>query len=97
VLAEEEVEPIYFSEAEPDGDFESVDPARAAEVRARWEAECDHSRAAVAAAPSLDVTGQRRGSPVSLRWILVHMIEEYARHNGHADFLRERIDGRTGE
>jgi hypothetical protein len=37
------------------------------------------------------------GEPVSLRWILVHMIEEYARHNGHADLLREAIDGETGE
>jgi len=37
------------------------------------------------------------GEPVSLRWILVHMIEEYARHNGHADLLREAIDGQTGE
>jgi len=51
----------------------------------------------VAAASSLDVTGQRRGEPVSLRWIMVHMIEEYARHNGHADLLRERIDGTVGE
>ena len=40
---------------------------------------------------------QRRGDDVSLRWILVHMIEEYARHNGHADLLRERIDGATGD
>ncbi len=40
---------------------------------------------------------KRRGEDVSLRWIYVHMIEEYARHNGHADLLRERIDGVTGE
>ncbi|MFE7594569.1 DUF664 domain-containing protein, partial [Kitasatospora sp. NPDC057512] len=39
----------------------------------------------------------RRGRPVTLRWILTHMIEEYARHNGHADLLRELIDGSTGE
>jgi hypothetical protein len=51
----------------------------------------------VESAPDLDVTGEDawRGT-VSLRWMLIHMIEEYARHNGHADLLRERIDGATG-
>ena len=97
VLAGEAIQPIYYSDADPDGDFDTLDPARAGEVRAQWEAECERSRAAVAAAGSLEVTGERRGEAVSLRWILVHMIEEYARHNGHADLLRERIDGRTGE
>ena len=42
-------------------------------------------------------TDRRRDADVSLRWVLVHMIEEYARHNGHADLLRERIDGATGD
>jgi hypothetical protein len=52
----------------------------------------------VAAAPTLDVTFTRPNRPeISLRWVLVHMVEEYARHNGHADFLRERIDGVTGD
>jgi Protein of unknown function (DUF664) len=51
----------------------------------------------VAAAPSLDVRGFRHSGYVSLRWVLAHMIEEYARHNGHADLLRERLDGSTGE
>ena len=97
VLGGEEVEPVYFSDADPDGDFDTLDPGRHAEARSRWEDECDHSRAAFAAAPSLDVAGERRGAVISLRWIMVHMIEEYARHNGHADLLRERIDGRTGE
>lgn len=46
---------------------------------------------------TLAAVPQRDGSPVSLRWILVHMIEEYARHNGHADLLRETIDGQTGD
>jgi hypothetical protein len=55
------------------------------------------SEALVADAPDLDVVREDswRG-PVSLRWVLIHMIEEYARHNGHADLLRERIDGATG-
>lgn len=49
-------------------------------------------------APSLDMTVDSLGQGiVSLRWILFHMLEEYARHNGHADLLREQIDGRVGE
>jgi hypothetical protein len=54
----------------------------------------------LAEAPDLDVAGKipdpSRG-PVSLRWVLVHLVEEYAQHNGHADLLRERIDGRRGQ
>jgi hypothetical protein len=63
--------------------------------RAAWEAECEASRRA-AAGYDLDDTGIRDGKPCSLRWIYVHMIEEYARHNGHADLLRELIDGKVG-
>lgn len=65
---------------------------------ALWRAQCDISRAIVAACPDLDATGVHvwTGRPVSLRRVLVHMIAEYARHDGHADLLRERIDGRTG-
>jgi hypothetical protein len=59
--------------------------------------ECADARARVAAAPSLDCTGTQNGKEYSLRWIMIHMIEEYARHLGHADLLRERIDGRTGQ
>jgi Protein of unknown function (DUF664) len=51
----------------------------------------------VDATESLDTTTEFRGRVYSLRWILTHMIEEYARHNGHADLIRERIDGATGE
>jgi hypothetical protein len=62
-----------------------------------WRAECRRSREIVAAA-SLEETGTRlrTGEPFSLRWLMVHLIAEYARHNGHADLLRERIDGATG-
>jgi len=60
-----------------------------------WEAECELSRVA-AATRQLDDTGLRRGEPCSLRWIYVHMIEEYARHNGHADLIRELVDGQVG-
>lgn len=62
---------------------------------ATWKAECELSRAA-AASRQLDDTGMRDGEPCSLRWIYVHMIEEYARHNGHADLIRELVDGQVG-
>ena len=62
---------------------------------AQWQAECQASRDAAAGLP-LEHLGLRRGEEVSLRWIYTHMIEEYARHNGHADLLRELIDGEVG-
>ena len=58
--------------------------------------DASNARAVLAGIGSLDEGGTRRAQPVSARWVLVHMIEEYARHNGHADLLRERIDGATG-
>ena len=84
-----------------DGDFQApfrdVSAADPAAALAAWQAECANSRAVTAAA-SLDSTGRNRsGEEFSLRWILIHMIEEYARHNGHADLLREHLDGTTGE
>ncbi|WP_283133120.1 DinB family protein [Rhizohabitans arisaemae] len=97
VLAGEDAPGIWWTEEQPDGEWENVDPADPEEAFASWHAECDFARRAVEEAPSLDVTGVRHGRDVSLRWILVHMIEEYARHNGHADLLRERIDGSVGE
>jgi hypothetical protein len=67
---------------------------------ARFRDELDHCRRVAAEHPDLDTIGKGvragRQISVSLRWIYVHMIVEYARHNGHADFLRERIDGTTG-
>ncbi|NLE81441.1 MAG: DinB family protein [Rhodococcus sp.] len=60
-----------------------------------WQSEVEAARAASAGRELTDL-GTIHGQPVSLRWIYVHMIEEYARHNGHADLLRERIDGTTG-
>ena len=96
VLAGEDAPAIFWSDDDPDGDFDNVDAAVPADDRAVWEAEVGAARA-IAASRSLDDTGLRRGQPCSLRWIYVHMIEEYARHNGHADLLRERIDGATGD
>jgi hypothetical protein len=60
-----------------------------------WRRECESSRT-IASTMSLDDTGIRAGQPCSLRWVYVHMIEEYARHNGHADLVRELLDGKVG-
>ncbi|MFF5444096.1 DinB family protein [Streptomyces sp. NPDC012888] len=64
---------------------------------AAWDAACADSRAIEASFGSLDDTVGFRGEEISLRYVLTHMIEEYARHNGHADLLREAVDGATGE
>ena len=99
----EEPEPLYYSDADPDGDFHVGDPARVTteDVQLAWDNWQDavaYSRDVVTRTPSLDaVSKTRRGQPVNLRWIVVHLIEEYSRHNGHADLLREAIDGTVGE
>ena len=87
---------LFWAPDNEDGEFNDVDSASVKEAFNAWEAECANARA-VAAPMSLDDVGERRGEKVTLRWVYVHMIEEYARHNGHADFLRERIDGATGD
>jgi uncharacterized damage-inducible protein DinB len=96
VLSGEDAPGLYWTDDNEDGDFDDVDDASVQEAFTTWRSECAHARD-VAARLQLDDTGTRRGERVSLRWVLVHMIEEYARHNGHADLLRERIDGTTGE
>jgi len=80
-----------------DADFNELDPARAIYDIALFERQCEASRHIVAAAGTLDDRAAWTKRDVSLRWIMVHMIEEYARHNGHADLLREAIDGAVGE
>ena len=97
-FAREPVANLYCSDERPEADFEDVNPADADKDIATFRQEVGLSRAAVAG-HSLDETyfQERRQTDVSLRWIYVHMIEEYARHNGHADLLRERIDGVTGD
>ncbi|MGW0734049.1 DinB family protein [Streptomyces sp. NPDC002851] len=79
------------------GEWEVTDASDPDEAFGLWEAACGRSRGIVAEAASLDDTVEFRGEVFSLRYIVTHMIEEYARHNGHADLLREAIDGRTGE
>ncbi len=90
-------EPISTAD-DRDADFNDLDPGRALDDLALFARQCDVSRAIASAAPGLDASSASTEKPtVSLRWIMVHMIEEYARHNGHADLLREQIDGAVGE
>jgi uncharacterized damage-inducible protein DinB len=95
-LAGEDVPSRFSSEDDPDGDFDNVETADVAEAFAAWREECDQAREIVARR-DLDATGRHRtGREVSLRWILNHVIEEYSRHNGHADLLRQRVDAAVG-
>jgi uncharacterized damage-inducible protein DinB len=84
--------PLYYTDDRPDGDFDDVEEADAAAMVEAYQREVERCRA-VAAGASLDLVVD---GGYSVRWIYVHMLEEYARHNGHADLLRERIDGATG-
>jgi hypothetical protein len=103
LMARQDVPRLFGS---GDGDFDGAvaDPRVVAEAWDAWRAEVDFATRFVAGAPSLDITGDdpenqhgSGGGPMSLREALVGMIEEYARHMGHADLLRERIDGRLGQ
>ncbi|MDP4501464.1 DinB family protein [Nonomuraea sp. NBC_00507] len=96
VLNGEDIPKLWDKDRDNDADFNDVDTASAEEAFATWQDEIERARAISAATP-LDAVGDRNGRDCTHRWILVHMIEEYARHNGHADLLRERIDGVTGE
>jgi uncharacterized damage-inducible protein DinB len=88
---------------DPDWEFHTAPADDPADLLALYGQACARSRAVVAevvGAGGLDTMSalpRRTGAHVSLRWILLHMIEETARHNGHADLLREAIDGTTGE
>ena len=100
VLAGEDAPPRTYDDDNVDGDFDDVDDADVADAFAFWRSECENSRdhRAVVRIPRRRAGSHKRSDQdVSLRWVLVHMIEEYARHNGHADLLRERIDGATGD
>ena len=98
VAAEPGLRPRHWTDEFPDGDFDLAEPSGAEADFAAFRQECDLARAAAAGRP-LDGTfvHERDGSTIDLRWVYLHMIEEYARHNGHADLLRERIDGVTGD
>jgi hypothetical protein len=96
-FAGEQVDFLYDVVNDPDADFEDLSRSFEEDL-ATWRAMCEHSREIVARS-SLDDTGivERTGEAVSLRWGLLHMIAEYARHSGHTDFLREGIDGAVGQ
>jgi uncharacterized damage-inducible protein DinB len=100
IFSAQDVPDIYQTADDQDADFNGVDDGDVAATFATWTAECERARQITAAAASFDdlaARPTRRGETPSLRWIMTHMIEEYARHNGHADLLRERIDGAVGE
>ena len=89
-----------WAEHDRDRDFLTATDLEPEELRARYRAACDRSREVVAHADNLDqlsVSTSSTGTQWDLRWVLIHMIEETARHAGHADLLREAIDGTVGE
>ena len=95
-LAGEDAPPIYYTDADPDLDIDPPPDADPDADFAVWRAEVAACTAA-AAGHGLDETFTSWFGEASLRWLYHHMIEEYARHNGHADLLRQAIDGATGE
>jgi hypothetical protein len=106
LMAGEDAPRLFCTPTDRDGDFDGAlpDERLVDEAWAAWRAEVDFATALVAAAPSLDATADDAanehgsgGGAMSLREVLLTMIEEYARHLGHADLLRERIDGRLGQ
>ncbi|HEY3872034.1 MAG TPA: DinB family protein [Actinocrinis sp.] len=106
LMAGQDASRLFTSEADRDGDFNGAvaDPQVVAQAWETWRAEVDFATRFVAEAPSLEITGDdpqnhhgSGGGSMSLREAMVGLIEEYARHMGHADLLRERIDGRLGQ
>jgi uncharacterized damage-inducible protein DinB len=95
-LLEDADAPYLFCDPDvEDSELVPLDDADWEADLAAWTAECEASRGA-AGRRDLDDAGSRDGEPVTLRWIYVHMVEEYARHNGHADLIRELVDGSVG-
>ena len=92
----EQIDRLYSTTDRPDADYEDVDPARAEGDYAALLAEQAAARLAVAGASLDDTFRDNDGEEISLRFVFVHMIGEYARHNGHADFIRQCLDGVTG-
>jgi hypothetical protein len=98
LLDEQGVPDYYCTDASPDGDFDDATAATATVDVSAYLTELETTRANARAWTDLEapVQGRRHGKPVNLRWILTHLVEEYARHLGHMDLLREAVDGRTG-
>jgi uncharacterized damage-inducible protein DinB len=100
VMAGADVPWRFTTEANRDEDWDGAvdDPDVVAEAWQAWREEVAHAEELVDASADLGREGRMRdGKPIQLREVLVHMLEEYARHCGHADLLRERIDGRVGQ
>jgi hypothetical protein len=106
MMAGQDVARLYCSETNRDGDFDGAvaDPAVVEDAWEAWRAEVEFATRFVAEAPSLDIARDdpknehgSGGGSMSLREVLIGMIEEYAQHMGHVDLLRERIDGRLGQ
>ncbi len=105
VMAGQDAPRLFCTATDRDGDFDGAvpDPRVVAGAWDAWRAEVDFAERLVAGSPSLDITGADRSGigqgqgPISLREVLLEMLHEYARHLGHADLLRERIDGRIGQ
>ena len=98
VLLDDNSPDIYSHREAPEGDFELGTPQSAPADLERFEDEVAQARRHLAGVGSVDelAKGLRHGKPVNVRWILVHLIEEYARHLGHMDMLRGAVDGRLG-
>jgi uncharacterized damage-inducible protein DinB len=102
VMAGEDAPRHFGSASNPDEDFDGAvpDPAVVEQAWAAWRAEVAFAERFVSEAPSLDLPGKIPDNwhgEMSLRWVLKHMVDEYARHNGHADLLRQGIDGAVGQ
>jgi uncharacterized damage-inducible protein DinB len=100
VMAGEDAPPLYWTEGEEDAEWTgaTADPELVSRAWADWRDEVGYAERYVNGSSDLGIVATMRdGQTVSLREVLVHMIEEYARHCGHADLLRERIDGRVGQ
>ena len=99
-MAGADAPPLYWSDEVADADWAGAvaDPAVVADAWRAWREEVAFAEKFVDGSPDLGVKGTMAdGSRLELREVIVHMIEEYARHAGHADLLRERIDGRVGQ
>jgi hypothetical protein len=86
---------IYCTDEDPDADIAGLSAAMAPGSLDRWHEERTRADQLLSAAPALEAIAS--GNRFSVRWNLLKVIQEYARHNGHADLIRERIDGETGE
>jgi Protein of unknown function (DUF664) len=97
VINREDIPLVWSDEGDYQVAYDASTSTRA-EAFGAWQAEVEHSRRIEREAESLDVVAHqpRWGEDVSLRLVMLHLIHEYARHNGHADFLREGIDGTVG-